>query len=80
MFVVLGATGHTGSVVAETLLARKLPVRVVVRSADKGASWKAKGADIAVASLDDVPALTTAFEGARGVYLLVLHYLKLAQE
>jgi len=31
MFVVLGATGHTGSVVAETLLARKLPVRVVLR-------------------------------------------------
>jgi uncharacterized protein YbjT (DUF2867 family) len=29
MFVVLGATGHTGSVVAETLLARKQPVRVV---------------------------------------------------
>jgi uncharacterized protein YbjT (DUF2867 family) len=34
MFVVLGATGHTGSVVAETLLARKQPVRVVVRSAE----------------------------------------------
>ncbi|MGQ0665668.1 MAG: NmrA family NAD(P)-binding protein [Nitrospiraceae bacterium] len=71
MFVVLGATGHTGSVVAETLLARKQLVRVVVRSADKGASWKAKGADIAVASLDDVPALTNAFQGATGVYLLV---------
>ena len=51
MFVVLGATGHTGSVVAETLLARKQAVRVVVRAADKGAAWKAKGADVAVASL-----------------------------
>ena len=71
MFVVVGATGNTGSVVAETLLARKQPVRVVVRSADKGTSWKAKGAEIAVASLDDVPALTKAFEGANGVYLLV---------
>ena len=40
MFVVLGATGHTGAVVAETLLARKQSVRVVVRSADKGAAWK----------------------------------------
>ena len=37
MFVVLGVTGHTGAVVAETLLARKQPVRVVVRSTDKGA-------------------------------------------
>ena len=36
MFVVLGVTGHTGSVVAESLLARQQPVRVVVRSADKG--------------------------------------------
>jgi uncharacterized protein YbjT (DUF2867 family) len=71
MFVILGATGHTGSVVAETLLARKQPVRVVVRSADKGASWKAKGAEVAIASLDDVPALTKAFQGAVGLYLLV---------
>ncbi len=71
MFVVLGATGHTGSVVAETLLARKQPVRVVVRSAEKGLSWHAKGAEIAVASLDDVPALTKAFQGAVGLYLLV---------
>ena len=71
MFVVLGATGHTGSVVSEALLVRKQPVRVVVRSVDKGASWKSKGAEIAVASLDDVPALTSAFRGASGVYLLV---------
>lgn len=71
MFVVLGATGHTGAVVAETLLARQQPVRVVVRSAEKGAAWKTKGADVAVASLEDVPAMTKALTGATGVYLLV---------
>lgn len=71
MFVVVGVTGHTGSVVAETLLHKKQSVRVVVRTADKGASWKAKGADVAVSSLDDVSALANAFEGAAGVYLLV---------
>lgn len=71
MYVVLGATGNTGSAVVDTLLSKKQPVRVVVRSADKGAAWKTKGAEIAVASLDDVPALTKAFEGATGVYLLV---------
>jgi uncharacterized protein YbjT (DUF2867 family) len=71
MFVVLGATGNTGSAVADTLLNRKQPVRIVVRSVDKGAAWKAKGAEIAVASLDDVSSLTNAFEGAKGVYLLV---------
>ncbi len=71
MFVVLGATGHTGSVVADTLLNNKQAVRVIVRSADKGAVWKAKGAEVAVASLDDVPALSATLKGAKGVYLLV---------
>ena len=71
MFVVAGVTGNTGSVVAQTLLDRKQPVRVIVRTADKGAAWKAKGAEVSVALLDDVQALTKAFEGARGAYLLV---------
>ncbi|MEK9142127.1 MAG: NmrA family NAD(P)-binding protein [Nitrospirota bacterium] len=71
MFVVMGATGNTGSAVVETLLNKKQPVRVIVRSADKGAGWKAKGADVAVASLDDVSAMTEAFKGATGLYLLV---------
>ncbi len=71
MYVVLGATGNTGSSVVETLLGKKQPVRVIVRSADKGAAWKSKGAEVAVASLDDVPALVKAFEGAKGIYLMV---------
>ena len=71
MFVVLGVTGHTGKVVAETLLTRKQPVRVVVRSADQGVAWRAKGAEVAVASLDDVSALTRAVQGALGLYLLI---------
>jgi len=71
MFVVIGATGNTGSAVVETLLSKGQPVRVVARSAEKGAGWKARGAEVVVASLDDVSSLTTALEGAKGVYLLV---------
>ena len=71
MYVVVGATGNTGSAVADTLLSLKQPVRIVVRSADKVAAWKAKGAEIAVASLDDVSVLAKVFEGAKGIYLLV---------
>lgn len=71
MFVVVGATGNTGSAVVETLLNKKQVVRIVVRSADKGVAWKTKGADVAVASLDDVSALAQAFAGAMGVYLMV---------
>ena len=66
MYVVIGATGNTGSAVVETLLSRKQPVRIVVRSADKGTALKAKGAEIVVASLDDVSSLATVFEGAKG--------------
>ena len=70
MFVVLGATGRTGSAVADTLLSRNQSVRIVARSVEKGAPWKAKGAEVAVASLDDVSTMAKAFEGAAGVYLL----------
>jgi uncharacterized protein YbjT (DUF2867 family) len=71
MFVIVGVTGHTGSVVAETLLAQRRPVRVVVRDAAKGAAWKARGAEVAVAALTDADALAGAFAGAAGVYVLL---------
>ena len=47
MFVIAGASGHTGSVVAITLLAAGKKVRVIVRDEKKGAAWKAKGAEVA---------------------------------
>ena len=71
MYVVAGVSGNTGKVVADTLLAQKEAVRVIVRSADKGAAWKARGAEVAIAELDDVAALTSALRGAKGVYLLL---------
>jgi uncharacterized protein YbjT (DUF2867 family) len=71
MFVIAGVSGHTGSVVASTLLAAGKPVRVIVRDAAKGDAWKSKGADVAVASLDDRAALAKALRGAEGAYLLV---------
>ena len=71
MFAVAGVTGHTGSVVAATLLERKQQVRVIVRTSKKGDAWKAKGAQVAVASLEDVQALTKALQGVTGAYLLV---------
>jgi len=71
MSAVVGATGNTGSAVVESLLNRKQPVRIVVRSAEKAASWNAKGAEVAVASLEDVPAMSKALEDASGLYLLV---------
>jgi uncharacterized protein YbjT (DUF2867 family) len=70
MFVVTGATGNTGSVVAETLLAAGAKVRVVVRDAAKAEAWKQRGAEVALAAFDDAAALTRAFAGAKGLYLM----------
>jgi uncharacterized protein YbjT (DUF2867 family) len=71
MFVVAGVSGNTGKVVAETLLAQKKPVRVIVRDAAKGEPWKKHGAEVAIAELDDAGALTRALSGAAGAYLLL---------
>jgi uncharacterized protein YbjT (DUF2867 family) len=70
MFAITGVTGNTGAVVAETLLAAGKAVRVIVRDAAKGAAWKARGAEVAVADVTDLAALTAAFRGASGAYVL----------
>jgi uncharacterized protein YbjT (DUF2867 family) len=70
MYAVAGVSGNTGSVVAEELLRRGKKVRVIVRDANKGEAWKAKGAEVAVASIDDADALARALSGADGAYLL----------
>jgi uncharacterized protein YbjT (DUF2867 family) len=71
MYLIAGATGHTGRVVADTLQAKGERIRVLVRDADKGAPWKGRGAEVAVASIDDQAALTRAFSGAKGAYVLL---------
>lgn len=71
MFVITGATGNTGSVVAQTLLDQGQPVRVVVRSAEKGEAWRAKGADVAIAEISDAAALAKALEGAEAAYFML---------
>jgi uncharacterized protein YbjT (DUF2867 family) len=71
MLVVLGASGHTGQVVARNLLGRGKKVRVVGRSADRLRDLAAKGAEVFVADAADAPALTKAFRGADGAYVMI---------
>ena len=71
MHVVLGATGHTGHVVAKTLLARGQKVRVVGRSAERLQSLAAEGAEIFVGDATDAPALARAFKEAESAYVMV---------
>jgi len=71
MFAITGITGNVGGELARALLAAKRPVRAVVRDARKGAAWAGFGCEVAVADIEDVAALSAAFEGADGVFVLV---------
>ena len=71
MYAVAGVTGNTGAYVAQALLEKNADLRVIVRDAAKGESWKEKGADIALADLSDREALTKALTGVKGAYLLL---------
>jgi len=70
MVVVTGITGKVGSRVARGLLAQGKRVRAVVRSQAKGEEWAALGCDVFVASIDDAEAMTEAFCGVDGVFLM----------
>lgn len=71
MFVVTGATGNTGSVVAAKLLDAGKDVTLVVRSAKKAEPWKSRGARILEADFHDAKALARAFRGASAAYLML---------
>jgi uncharacterized protein YbjT (DUF2867 family) len=71
MYVVLGATGRTGSIIATSLLLKGEKVRVVGRDAGRLDRFVRKGAEAFTASVSDAGALTEAFAGARAAYLLL---------
>lgn len=71
MYVVIGATGNTGSVVTKGLLAGGQKVRAVGRTADRLASLTKLGAEPFVAGVADQAALSRAFAGAQAAYVMV---------
>lgn len=71
MFVVLGASGHTGEVVAKSLLAHGQKVRVAGRSAEHLQPLAALGAEIAVVDAANASGLGNAFKGAEAAYVLI---------
>jgi uncharacterized protein YbjT (DUF2867 family) len=71
MYVVLGATGHTGSIIANSLLLKGERVRVVGRDAARLERFVRKGAEAFTANVSDAAALSKAFSGARAAYLML---------
>jgi uncharacterized protein YbjT (DUF2867 family) len=71
MYVILGASGNTGSIVANFLLSKGKKVRVVGRDSGRLQRFVDKGAEAFTADMSDAAALTKAFSGARAAYLLL---------
>lgn len=71
MYAILGATGHTGGVVADKLLAQGQKVRVIGRDIKRLDRFTKKGAEAVAAEATDAASLTKAFSGAEAVYALM---------
>ena len=71
MYVVLGASGNTGHIVAKTLLAGGQKVRAVGRNASHLQPLAANGAEISIADVTDAAALTKAFQQADAAYVMI---------
>jgi uncharacterized protein YbjT (DUF2867 family) len=75
MFVVLGASGNTGHIVANNLLTRGQQVRVVGRNSAHLQPLASKGAEIFIADVSDASALAKAFQQADSAYVMIPPYL-----
>src|SRR6202163_1801383 len=71
MYVILGASGNTGSIIANFLLSKGEKVRVMGRDAGRLQRFVRQGAEASTADVSDAAALAKAFRGARAAYLLL---------
>lgn len=71
MYAITGASGNTGGVIAENLLAAGENVRVIGRDARHLERFTQKGAEAHIADVSDPIALEKAFGGAKAVYAMI---------
>jgi uncharacterized protein YbjT (DUF2867 family) len=71
MYVITGATGNTGKVIASTLLEAGKKVRIIGRDAEKAKELTDKGAELFQGSTDNIELLKNAFDGATAVYAML---------
>jgi uncharacterized protein YbjT (DUF2867 family) len=71
VYVILGASGNTGSIIADSLLSKGKKVRVVGRDAGRLQRFVRQGAEAFTGEVNDAAALTKAFSGASAGYLML---------
>jgi NAD(P)H dehydrogenase (quinone) len=70
MYAIIGVTGHVGRSVASHLQDQHVPFKAVVRNAARAEALAAEGMLSVVAELHDPRALTNAFTGVDGVFVM----------
>ena len=70
VYVILGASRNTGSIIVDSLLSKGEKVRVVGRDLGRLHRFVRQGAEAFTAYVSDAAALTKAFSGARAAYLM----------
>lgn len=71
-YAIMGATGHIGKVLTETLLKKGNKVHCIGRDKNKLQHLKEKGAEVfPIAAFDDASALTKAFAGCDAVFSFI---------
>jgi uncharacterized protein YbjT (DUF2867 family) len=71
MYVILGASGHTGSIIADFLLSKGEKVRVLGRDPARLERFVRNGAEAFTANMSDATVLAKALSGARAAYLML---------
>lgn len=71
MYVITGATGHTGKAIALGLLEAGEQVRAIARDAGKLRELEKRGAEVSVGDLRNADFLAEAFRGAKAVYAMI---------
>lgn len=69
MILVTGATGRVGREVVQQLAAAKMPVRALVRSADRAGDLAGTGVELAVGDLEKPESLDRALAGVESVFI-----------
>ncbi len=71
MYLITGATGHTGSVVAKGLLQQGKKVRVVARTPEKLKELASLGAETLIGDITSQDTANQAFAGIEAAYLMI---------
>ena len=71
MYVITGATGNIGKVIASNLLEKGKKVRAIGRNVDKLKELTAKGAESFVGDIYDADFIRNAFKGATAVFCMI---------